>query len=253
MKITIITAVFNRAGTARQAAESVLSQTHREIEHLVQDGGSTDGTLEVLRAIGDPRMDIVSEPDGGIYDALNRAIARATGDVVGLMHSDDVFADDKVLARVAGAFAEPSVDGVYGDLQYVSAADPARVIRHWRAGAYRPGSLARGWMPPHPTLYLRREVFERWGAYDTRYRIAADYEAMLRWIGRGNLRLAYIPGVMVKMRLGGQSNRSLRDILRKSREDYAALRCSGIGGVGALVRKNVSKLSQFRISGTEMS
>ena len=160
MKITIITAVFNRAGTVGQAAESVLSQSHREIEHLVQDGGSTDGTPDVLRAIGDARMDIVSAPDGGIYDALNRAIARATGEVVGLVHSDDFLAHRRVLERVAAAFADPAVDGVYGDLDYVSAADPSRVIRHWRAGTYAPGRLRHGWMPPHPTLYLRRAVFD---------------------------------------------------------------------------------------------
>jgi len=245
VKITVITAVFNRAATVGQAAASVLSQSHRDIEHLVRDGGSTDGTLEVVRGIGDPRMHIVSEPDGGIYDALNRAIARATGDVVGLMHSDDFFAHQHVLEGVAAAFNDPSVEGVYGDLEYVSAADPARGIRHWRAAAYAPERLARGWMPPHPTLYLSREVFARWGGYDTSYRIAADYEAMLRWLVRGQVRLAYLPGVMVRMRMGGASNGSIRRILRKSREDYRAMRAHSVGGAGTLAMKNALKISQF--------
>lgn len=245
MKITVITAVFNRAATVGQAAQSVLSQTHRDVEYLVQDGGSTDGTLEVLRGIDDPRMHIVSEPDGGIYDALNRAIARATGDVVGLMHSDDFFAHERVLERVATAFADPSVDGVYGDLDYVSEADPARVIRHWRAGTYAPHRLRHGWMPPHPTLYLRHEVLARWGSYDTSYRIAADYEAMLRWLMKGKLRLAYLPEVMVKMRVGGASNRSFKHILRKSLEDHRALRRNGVGSFYTLAGKNLSKIKQF--------
>ena len=245
LKISIITAVYNRAATVGQAVESVLGQAHAELEQLVQDGGSTDGTLELLRGIGDARLEVVSEADGGIYDALNRGIARAGGDVVGVMHSDDFFASSEVLAQVADAFADPGVDGVYGDLDYVRADDPARVVRRWRAGAYAPARLARGWMPPHPTLYLRREVFTRWGTYDTDYRIAADYEAMLRWLVRGQLRLAYVPEVMVKMRVGGASNRSLGHILRKSREDYRAMRVHGVGGVATLAMKNASKLGQF--------
>lgn len=245
MKITIITAVYNRAGTVGEAVGSVQSQNHSDLEHLVQDGGSTDGTLDVLHAIDDPRMQVVSEADGGIYDALNRAIERATGDVVGLMHSDDFFAHERVLEHVAAAFGDPLVDGVYGDLDYVSGADPTRVIRHWRAGTYAPEKLARGWMPPHPTLYLRRSVFERWGAYDTSFRIAADYDAMLRWLVKANVRLAYIPEVLVRMRVGGKSNRSLGSILQKSREDYRALGRNEVGGLGALAFKNLGKLHQL--------
>lgn len=154
------------------------------------------------------------------YDAINRGISRASGDAIGLMHSDDFFAHDRVLERVAEALSDPAVEGVYGDLDYVSASDPARVIRDWRSGAYAPAKLRRGWMPPHPTLYLRREVFDTWGLYDTSFRIAADYDAMLRYLAKGEIRLAYIPEVLVKMRVGGESNRSLGRILRKSRETW---------------------------------
>ena len=140
----------------------------------------------------------------------------------------------------------PDVDAVYGDLDYVSARDTGRVIRRWRSGDWDAERLRAGWMPPHPTLYLRREVFDRWGAYDTGFRIAADYEAMLRWLVEGEIRLAYIPEVLVKMRLGGESNRSLSRILRKSREDYRAIRRHGIGGWGTLIQKNISKIGQFR-------
>ena len=175
MKISVVTAVFNRVATIGDAMASVQAQSHGTIEHIIQDGGSTDGTLDVVRSAATGDTQIVSERDGGIYDAINRGIARATGDVIGLMHSDDVFADDHVLEKVARTFATQDVDGVYGDLQYVAASDPTRVVRHWRSGAYRPALLKRGWMPPHPTLYLRREVFDQPGLYDTSLRIAADY------------------------------------------------------------------------------
>jgi glycosyltransferase len=245
MKISVVTAVFNRVATIGDAMASVKAQSHGTTEHLIQDGGSTDGTLDVVRRAATGDTQIVSERDGGIYDAINRGIARATGDVIGLMHSDDVFADDHVLEKVARTFATQDVDGVYGDLQYVATSDPIRVVRHWRSGAYRPALLKRGWMPPHPTLYLRREVFERYGPYDTSFRIAADYDAMLRYLVKGQITLAYIPHVLVKMRLGGESNRSLERILLKSREDLRAIRKNGVGGIGTLAAKNFSKLGQF--------
>lgn len=243
MKISVVTAVYNRAGTIGQALSSVSAQSWPEVEHVVQDGGSTDGTLEEIAAQR-RSISLVSAPDGGIYDAINKGIARATGEVIGLMHSDDFFASDAVLAHVAHAFEDPAVDGVYGDLDYVSADNPSRIIRRWRSGNYSPAKLRRGWMPPHPTLYLRREVFDRWGAYDTSLRIAADYDAMLRWLSSG-VRLAYVPEVFVKMRVGGASNGSLGRILRKSREDYIALKRNHVGGAGALAWKNLSKLGQF--------
>lgn len=245
MKISIVTAVFNRAGTIADALRSVESQKHLNVEHIIQDGGSTDGTLDLIGHFGASSAQLVSEPDTGIYDAINRGIRRASGDIVGLMHSDDFFANDEVLERIAGAFNDPVVDGVYGDLDYVSASDTGKIVRRWRSGPYRPELLKRGWMAPHPTLYLRREVFDRWGLYDTSMSIAADYEAMLRYLVKGKIRLAYIPEVLVKMRVGGESNRSLSRILQKSREDYTALRRHGVGGINTLLAKNFSKLEQF--------
>ena len=244
-KISVITAVFNRAQTIEQALDSVRSQTWPEVEHVVIDGASTDGTLEILRAHED-RIDVlVSEQDDGIYHALNKGLARATGEVVGLMHSDDFFANDRVLEKVAAAFADPAVDGVYADLDYVAKDEPGRIVRHWKSGQYLPRKLAWGWMPPHPTLYLRRSVIEQWGGFDTSFRVAADYDAMLRYLAKGGIRLAYIPEVLIKMRVGGESNRSLTHIMRKSREDHRALRKNGVGSFGTLILKNVSKIGQF--------
>lgn len=245
MKITVITAVFNRPKTIGQAIDSVANQTFKNVEHLIIDGASTDSTIAEIASHRHSSMIVYSEPDAGIYDALNKGVKRASGDVVGVMHSDDVFAHDDVLTLVSNTMADCNLDAVYGDLQYISAAKEGKVIRHWVSGDFTPAKLRQGWMPPHPTMYLRRDVFEKFGAYDTTYRIAADYEAFLRWFGRGNLRMGYIPEVLVKMRVGGESNRSLGRILRKSHEDYRALRGNEIGGLGTLALKNLRKVSQF--------
>jgi glycosyltransferase len=245
MKISVVTAVYNRHATIGEALASVANQRCADIEHVIQDGGSTDGTKEVITGQIDPRIAFFSEPDGGIYDAINRGIQRTSGAVIGLMHSDDFFAAPDILTRVAKMMEDPDIDGVYGDLDYVAANDTTRIIRRWRSGAYDPKKLGRGWMPPHPTLYLRREVFETYGLYDTSFGISADYDAMLRYLAKGQIKLAYIPDVMVKMRVGGESNKSLRKILQKSREDYRAIRRNEVGGVGTLAFKNLCKLQQF--------
>ena len=248
LKISVITAVFNRVGTISQALESVQSQTWPNVEHVVIDGASTDGTLGVLQTRKDRIAVLVSEKDAGIYDALNKGLALATGDVVGLMHSDDFFADDRVLEKVAAAFADSAVDAVYADLDYVAKDDPSRIIRRWHSGQYDPRKLGWGWMPPHPTLYLRRSVIEQWGSFDTSFHIAADYDAMLRYLAKGKIRLKYLPEVVMKMRVGGESNRSITHIIRKTREDYRALRMNGVGGLGAVIWKNLSKLGQFAMA-----
>jgi glycosyltransferase involved in cell wall biosynthesis len=245
MKISVVTAVFNRCVTVAEAIEGVQNQSHEDIEHVVIDGASTDGTLEILHDLADHRTQILSAPDDGIYDALNKGVSLASGDVIGIMHSDDMFASSKVLERVAREFEDPNIDAVYGDLQYVSATDPNRVIRHWRAGEYSSSKLARGWTPPHPTLYLRREVFERLGSYDASYQISGDYDAILRWFGHGRVRSVYVPEVFVLMRLGGESNGSLGRIIRKSRDDYRARCRNEMGGLGTLAMKNLRKLRQF--------
>lgn len=245
LKISVITAVFNNRQTIAAAVDSVLSQACVEVELLVIDGGSTDGTLDVLQAYGDRLSVLVSEPDEGIFDALNKGILLSTGDVVGFLHSDDMFADERVLMRIAEAFVAPDVGAVYGDLLYVRRNAPDVVVRYWRAGKFSQTRLKWGWMPPHPTFYVRRSVYQRLGVFDLRYRIAADYDTILRFLGKGKIRVDYIPEVLVRMRLGGTSNRSFANIVRKSKEDYLALRRNGVGGVGTLAWKNLSKVKQF--------
>ncbi len=245
MKISIITAVRKGRATLADALDSALAQGHPDLELIVIDGASTDGTLEVIQRYAGRINQVVSEPDRGIYDALNKGLRLATGEAVGFLHADDVFADERVLSRIAAALADPGVDACYGDLRYVRQDDLTRVVRHWRSGEYQRRRLAWGWMPPHPTFYARRAVYQRLGGFDTRYRIAADYDCLLRFLGTGRITCAYIPEVLVHMRLGGASNRSLRNLLQKSREDYRALRHNQVGGLGTLLLKNLQKLPQF--------
>lgn len=245
VRISVVTATWNCEKTIEECLQSVAAQTWPAREHVVIDGASTDATLQLLSRHRASLSVMESAPDRGIYDALNKGIARSSGDIVGFLHADDTFAAPDVLARVAAAFDDPTVGAVYGDLQYVRQNDVHHVVRNWRAGAFSELRLAWGWMPPHPTLYVRRSWYQRIGGFDQRYRIAADYFSVLQLFTQPDLNPVYLPGVMVRMRLGGASNRSLSNVLRKSREDLDALRRSGVGGLGALAWKNLSKLQQF--------
>jgi glycosyltransferase involved in cell wall biosynthesis len=245
IKISVVTAVLNRQKTVGQALDSVLSQSYPAVQSIVIDGASSDGTLTVLERFR-PRLGVlISERDQSIYDALNKGIKYATGDVVGFLHADDVFEDNDVLTKVAEVFQDSAVDAVYGDLVYVQHDDISQVIRYWKSGPYSDAAISRGWMPPHPTFYVRRSIYERLGGFDSRYRIAADYDIILRFLAVGKIRAAYIPEVLVRMRSGGISNRSLKTIARKSLEDFEVLRRNKIGGAWTLLQKNISKVSQF--------
>lgn len=244
--ISVVTAVKNRVLTLEGCLRSIHAQSWPDIEHIVVDGESTDGTQDILRQHRPRIGKLICEPDHGVYDALNKGIRAATGDIVGFMHADDEFAGPEVLSRVAAAFEDSTVEAVYGDLVYVRKDDVTRVVRFWKAGEYMRNQLAHGWMPPHPTFYVRREVYNRFGCFNTAYRIAADYESMLRILWRGGVKARYIPEVLVRMRTGGVSNQVF-NILRKSREDYAAMRENGIDAIHALVLKNVTKLPQFMV------
>jgi glycosyltransferase len=225
VKISIITATYNSFATIRDCLESVCSQTV-EPEHIIIDGGSTDGTLNIAHSY--PHVaKVVSEPDDGIYDAMNKGIALASGDVIGILNSDDFYADKDVLARVSRVFSENSVDSCYGDLVYVDSRD-RRVIRRWKSGAFNRSAFYRGWMPPHPTFFARREVYEKFGVFRTEMGSAADYELMLRFLVKNGITAEYIPHVLVRMRSGGVSNRSLINRLRANRMDRRAWEVNGL-------------------------
>jgi glycosyltransferase involved in cell wall biosynthesis len=227
----------------------VAEQTYPHFEHVVIDGASTDGTLAILTAHTQQLAVLKSEPDAGIYDALNKGISLARGDVVGFLHADDMYASPHVLANIATAFEDSTVCAVYGDLQYVRKVNTSQVVRQWVSSPISARRLAWGWMPPHPTLYVRREWYERIGGFDTRYRIAADYLSILQMFSQDDFKSVYLPEVLVKMRLGGASNKSFKNLVHKFAEDWRALRSTQVGafgGVGALVWKNLSKMGQFR-------
>ncbi len=188
------------------------------------DGASSDATLDVVGAHTQSWRHVVSEPDDGIYDAMNKGINLASGDVIGFINSDDFYASPTVLEIVAAAFVDPEVQACWGDLCYVKQHQPSRIVRYWRSSLFLPGAFARGWCPPHPTFFVRREVLERFGAFDLNFRIAADMELMARLIEVHRIRAVYIPQVLVHMRMGGTTNRSLRNILRQNREIWAALK-----------------------------
>jgi len=251
MRISVITVCFNAASTLKDAVESVLVQVPDakapfELEYIVVDGGSTDGTLELLAPYRERIATLISEPDQGLYDAMNKGVQAATGDVVAILNADDVYASTDVLARVAATFRDSGAEAVYGDLHYVSADDLTQLTRHWSAGAYTPGAFRRGWMPPHPALFVRRACYQRWGLFTLALRSAADYELMLRFIHRHGMSLAYLPKTLVLMRAGGVSNASLKHRIRAHREDWKAWRMNGYHpSPFTLLAKPLRKLPQF--------
>jgi glycosyltransferase len=244
MKVSIITAVYNNHGMIAKAIESVLSQQNIEIEYIVVDGKSTDGSLEVIERYRDKINVLVSGRDGGIYQALNRGLSLASGDYVGFLHSDDFYANEHVLGRL---FKNINGDeaAVYGDLDYVLKHNIKKTIRHWKSSSFSPKLLKMGWMPPHPALYVRRDIFNQLNGFDVQYRIAADYHFILRLFSLSGHTFSYVPGVVVKMRTGGASNNSIKNIYYKFLEQRRILNSLGMGGGGVVIRKMLNKVHQF--------
>jgi len=246
MKFSLITACFNSAATIRDTIDSVVVQTHSDIEYIVIDGASQDRTLEIVREYGERVSKLVSEADDGIYSAMNKGVRLATGDVIGTINSDDFYADPEVISRVALAFEETGADCVFGDLEYVHPLKPEIVLRRWRSEPYRPGAFGRGWHPAHPTFFARRTLYESLGGFDESFRISSDFELMLRFLEAGRISSAHLPTVLVKMRDGGVSNRSLANILRANIECYRAFAKNGLRASPlVMLRKPLSKLAQI--------
>lgn len=247
LKISVITVTWNSAATIGDTLASINSQTHPDVEHVIVDGGSTDATVAIVKEAGRRVSTVVSERDKGIYDAMNKGLKLARGDVVGLLNSDDFLASPDVLSTIAQAFADPAVDAVYGDLCYVKQYETTQVVRYWRSGPFRSGAFARGWAPPHPTLYVRRELYERLGGFAIDYTLAADFELMVRLLEVHRVRTLYLPRVLVHMRTGGASNKSVSSVIRQNREIWRALHHHGLAGpmLGWIVRKALLRGRQF--------
>lgn len=246
MKISIITVVYNGEKTIRDTLESVLNQTYPDVEYIIVDGNSGDSTLQIIQSYGDQIHHLVSEPDQGIYDAMNKGIKIASGDVVGLLNADDVYADNTVLSVVARKFTETQADAVYGDLVYVAQDNLAQVRRTWKAGKYGAGNFLWGWMPPHPTFFLKKEFYEKYGDFRLDMRSAADYELMLRMIHKNNIKLSYVQKILVRMRVGGVSNSTLKTRWIANRNDLKAWKVNRTRPYPfTVILKPIRKILQF--------
>jgi glycosyltransferase involved in cell wall biosynthesis len=246
MKISVITVAFNSAKTIHDTLQSVAMQTHSEIEHILIDGGSTDGTADLVCQHGGHLAMYVSEPDCGIYDAMNKGLRLATGDVIGFLNSDDMFAEPTSLAEIANGFNTPNVDAVYGDIVMVDPLDLQTVHRYWRPGHFRAGAFARGWMVPHPTFYVRRDILKSTGGFNLDYSLQSDFDLELRLFEHMKIRSKYIPRTLVRMRMGGATTGSVCNILRGNIEAAKSAQSHGFsGGLRFIASKIIGRLPQY--------
>jgi len=246
MKVSVITGVLNRVNTIEDCIRSILGQSYKDIEHIIIDGGSTDGTLDVIYSYKDKIAKIVSEPDNGIYDALNKGIGLASGEIIGILHSDDFYAHDRVIENVVSVFKRENVDSCYGDLEYVSKENPDRVIRYWKVSSYSERKFKYGWMLAHPAFFVKKWVYDKYGYFKTDFKIAADYELTLRFLLKHRISTFYVPEVLIKMRMGGVSNRGLKNLFIKTCEDYKAWRVNNLKiGTFTILLKSLVKIPQF--------
>lgn len=249
MKISIVTATYNSGRTIRDTIESVLHQTYKDYEYIIVDGCSKDGTLDVVKQYMpqfEGRMRYVSEPDKGIYDAMNKGFKMAKGEILMLINSDDLFARHDALEQVVKAFEEhPEVDGVYADLYYVSQNNINNVVRVWKTGEQKP--MRRGWLPAHPTFYVKRVCYEKYGYFNLSYPLAADFELMLRFVEKHHVKLYYLQEHLVRMRLGGATSKSLKNIYKQDVETIEAFKENGLSGgnITYLIWRYIPKVKQF--------
>jgi len=246
VKVSIITPTFNSVHTIEDCIKSIQSQTYRNIEHIIIDGSSKDGTIDIIKKYEGEIAYWISEPDRGIYDALNKGIRMAKGDIIGILHSDDLYTNDHVVATVVNCFLQNEVDSCYGDLVYMGRDDVNKIVRYWKAGEFEKKKFEYGWMPPHPTFFARRKIYEQYGFYDLRMGTVADYELMLRFLYKHEISTSYIPKVLVKMRVGGKSNVSLKNRLIANLKDIESWKVNGLN-LPLFLRffKPLRKLPQF--------
>ena len=249
--ISIITATFNSAKTLKDTIQSVLRQTNKDFEYLIIDGGSTDETIDIVKSYESEfsgRLKWVSEKDQGIYDAMNKGIKMASGDVVGILNSDDYFTSDDILQTVDNAFKSHEIGAIYGDIHFIRDGNPQKCVRDYSSRMFRPFWLRFGFMPAHPSFYCKREVFEKAGLYSLDYKIGADYEMMVRLFKRHKIKSLYVNKDFVTMRTGGASNNNVRSRLTLIEEDVKACRVNGIyTNRFFIMLKFLYKIFEFRI------
>jgi glycosyltransferase involved in cell wall biosynthesis len=245
LKISIVTVVWNNEKTVKNAIDSVLSQTYKDVEYIVVDGASTDGTVDIVKSYGESISKFISEPDKGIYDAMNKGVKLATGEIIGILNSDDFYSSNSILETIVSNFLD-EIDAVYGDLTYVDSIDTSKVIRYWKSQKYKKGLFQKGWHPAHPTFFVKRELYEKYGIFNLEFKIASDYELMLRFIEKHGVKTEYIPKIIVNMRVGGTSNSSIKNIAISNYEVYKSWKINGlkISPMIALI-KPFSKIKQL--------
>ena len=244
MKVSLITIAYNSAATIEDTIKSIVAQEYSNIEYIIIDGGSTDNTLSIIEKYKESISTIISEPDKGIYDAMNKGVQNATGDLVGILNSDDIYADNKVVSNIVEAIGNK--DSIYADLVYVNRDNTDKVTRYWKSGKYRKGIFKKGWMPPHPTFFIKKSCYDQYGIYNLQLKSAADYELMLRMLHKHNISVAYLPEVITKMRVGGQSNITVLNRFKANTEDRLAWTINNLKpGRLTLTMKPILKLSQF--------
>ncbi len=246
MKLSIITVVLNNKAYIEDCIHRVLDQTYKNIEYIIVDGSSTDGTVEIIKKYEKFISKWISESDNGVYDAMNKGIQISSGDIIGTLNADDFYPHHEVLAKVAEVFSQESVDSCYGDLDYVDSFDTRKIIRCWRSGHYIANRFYWGWMPPHPTFFVRRRIYEQYGVFNLELGTAADYELMLRFLLRHKIKTHYIPEVLIKMRTGGISNISIKNRLVANDMDRYAWRVNGLRPYPwTLILKPLRKINQY--------
>ena len=246
MKVSIVTVTYNSGKYLEDCIKSVIKQSYPDIEHIIVDGKSTDNTLGIIKKYESNIAKWISETDRGIYDAINKGIVMATGDIVGLINSDDILVDEDVIECIVKAFKENNVDAVYGDLEYVSASDTDKIMRIWKGRPFKRERFRYGWMPAHPTFYIKKPLVEKYGYYENHYFTAADYEFMARYLYKNRVSAFYLPKLIVKMRMGGQSNQTIYKRLRANRRDYLAMKKNNIPfAFFVSILKPLIKVQQF--------
>jgi len=245
MKVSVITVALNAAETIEATIKSVLSQDYKDIEYIVVDGGSTDGTLDIINKYKNKIAKVISEPDKGIYDAMNKGLKSSTGDILATLNSDDVYADQTTVSRMAEFIQNNGLDAAYGDLIYVDRRDTGLVKRFWQPGRYKRGAFCYGWVIPHPTFFCRKGIFERFGYFNDKLQIAADFELMLRLIEKHRIKIDYLPKVIVKMGTGGKAN-ILRGMIQGNKEIIKSFRLNGLRlSPWFFICKPMTKISQL--------
>jgi glycosyltransferase len=246
LKISIITISFNSSDTIDDTIRSVLAQDCENLEYIIIDGKSTDSTEEIIKSHSGKIAKYISEKDNGIYDAMNKGIMHATGDIIGFLNADDVYAKNYILTEVIHTFKERNVDSCYGDLVYVRSKNINHTIRYWKADYFNIRKFYYGWMPPHPTFFVKNSIYYKYGLFNTDFEIASDYELMIRLLLKNTITTFYIPEVIVKMRTGGASNKNLKNLRTKTREDLRAWKVNNLKGASiAIFCKNFRKIPQF--------